>query len=348
MRIAFTHNVQVSGSEDEAEYDTPEAVAVISGALAALGHDVEAIDVSGPPSRLIARLEALSPDLIFNTAEGARGRFREAFFPALFERLELPFTGSDAYTCALTLDKQLTKLVLAQRGVQVARGALLQDARDLAGLELRFPVIAKPNYEGSSMGIGADAVAETPAELEERVKRLLPKYPAGVLVEEYVVGRDIVVPFLEKASPATGGVLEPAAYAIDPAYTAARKYPIYDLELKTRASHAVNVVVPADVPPETRAELMRVSRRVFEALQIRDAARIDYRVRPDGSFVFLEINALPSFEPGAAIYESAAIAGLRSVAAVLDSIVRSASARFGIEQKSKRDEPTRAQPALIS
>ena len=38
-----------------------------------------------------------APDLVFNTAEGTRGRFREAFYPALFDRLGLPFTGSDAW-----------------------------------------------------------------------------------------------------------------------------------------------------------------------------------------------------------------------------------------------------------
>src|SRR5690349_5759377 len=103
MRLAFTHNVQLNASEDEAEFDTPATVARLTEALRSLGHDVEPVEVSGPPSRVVARLEALSPDLVFNSAEGTRGRFREAFFPALFDRLGMPFTGSDAYTCVLTL-----------------------------------------------------------------------------------------------------------------------------------------------------------------------------------------------------------------------------------------------------
>ena len=65
--------------------------------------------MSGPASRVIARLEALGPDLIFNTAEGHKGKTREAFYPALFEELGVPYTGSDAYTLCVTLDKQLTK-----------------------------------------------------------------------------------------------------------------------------------------------------------------------------------------------------------------------------------------------
>lgn len=80
MRIAFTHNLKTSSAEAEAEFDTPETVAAIKKALESLGHEVEAVEVSGPASRTIARLEALSPQLVFNTAEGHRGRFREGFF----------------------------------------------------------------------------------------------------------------------------------------------------------------------------------------------------------------------------------------------------------------------------
>lgn len=336
MRIAFTHNIQVMGSEDEAEFDTPETVAALTSVLRKLGHDVEPIEVSGPPSRVVARLEALNPDLVFNTAEGSRGRFREAFFPALFDRLGMPFTGSDAYVCALTLDKQLTKLVLSQHGIPVARDGLVRSLKDVEKLQLRYPVIVKPNYEGSSMGIRADSVVDDEAGLRARVTELLGQYAAGVLVEEYVTGQDIVVPFLEKSSPATGGVLEPAGYEFDQAVVGGRKYPVYDLELKTTASHAVEVKVPAGLAPEVRAKVMETSRKVFEVLQVRDLGRIDFRVRPDGTFCFLEINALPSLEQGAAIHRAAALSGLSTIDSVLDSVVRSAAERSGIDWRPAR------------
>ena len=99
MRIALTHNLRLSDSEEEAEFDTEETVNALAAAMERLGHRVEKMEVSGPASRTVARLEAFSPDLIFNTAEGRRGRFREAFFPALFEELGFPYTGSDAAYC---------------------------------------------------------------------------------------------------------------------------------------------------------------------------------------------------------------------------------------------------------
>src|SRR5712675_3673870 len=114
MRIALTHNLRLTDSEDEAEFDSRETIDALTAALERLGHRVERIEVSGPASRTAARIEAYSPDLVFNTAEGRRGRFREAFYPALFEELGFPYTGSDAYALAVTLDKQVTKLLLKE------------------------------------------------------------------------------------------------------------------------------------------------------------------------------------------------------------------------------------------
>src|SRR5262245_60939946 len=105
MRIALTHNLRRSNAEAEAEFDTEETIGALVSAMERKGHCVEPIDVTGSVPRLVTHLERFAPNLIFNTAEGERGRFREAFYPALFELLDLPCTGSDAHTLALTLNK---------------------------------------------------------------------------------------------------------------------------------------------------------------------------------------------------------------------------------------------------
>lgn len=325
MRIAFTHNLQLTTSEAEAEFDTPETVHMITDALRALGHEVEPVEVSGNASRVVARLEALNPDLCFNTAEGTHGRFREAFYPALFDRLGLPFTGSDAYTCALTLDKQLTKMVLDLHGVPSPKGVVVTEIREVDELELRYPVIMKPNYEGSSMGITTDSVVESKDELHARIQPLLARYAAGILLEEFIVGRDLVVPFVENV-----GVLEPAVYDYDPEVVGDRKYQIYDFELKTTGFEAVQVKVPADIAPEQRQRVIELSRIVFRELGIRDAGRIDFRIAPDGEIFFLEINALPSLEAGASIYSSGKLVGLDTTEKVMAAICESAAERYGL------------------
>lgn len=342
MRIAFTHNLQLSDSEEEAEFDRPETVATITSALRSLGHEVEPVEVSGPASRVVARLEALNPDLIFNTAEGTRGRFREAFHPALFDRLGIPFTGSDAYVCALTLDKQLTKLIVMGRGVVTPKWKFVDGRNPLGDHGLRFPVIAKPNFEGSSMGITVDSVVDNEDDLRRRVRELQTRFSAGVLIEEFIIGRDLVVPFLEKASPETSGVLAPASYNYVSDFTRGRKYQLYDYELKTTASDTVTVKVPAEITADQSERLIKLARVAFQSLGIRDLGRLDFRLADTGELYFLEANALPSLEAGASIYESAALAGLGSTAAVLDAVVRSAADRYGIPYKHSRRTRLRA------
>jgi D-alanine-D-alanine ligase len=335
MRIALTHNLRLSDSEDEAEFDSRETVDALAGAIERLGHRVERIEVSGPASRTVARLEAFSPDLIFNTAEGRRGRFREAFFPALFDELGMPYTGSDAYALALTLDKQLTKLVLSQHGIPTPRWQYVEEGRHLQVNALRYPVIVKPNFEGSSKGITQDSVVEDPLRLHEVVDEALRKYPAGLLVEEFVVGRDVTVPYLEAAAPERRGVLQPVEYVIDEAASATRRYAIYDYELKTKLDQLVSVRAPARLKRHQAERIHGICDTIYRVLGIRDLGRIDLRLGEDGQLYFLEINALPSLEPGAGIYAAAALEGLHADA-VLGAVIRSAVERWHIADKSSR------------
>lgn len=341
MRIALTHNLRLTDCEQEAEFDTETTVAALAASIERLGHRVEPIEVSGPASRTVSRLEAFQPDLIFNTAEGRRGRFREAFFPALFDELGYPYTGSDAYALAVTLDKQLCKLILREHGVKTPRWQYLREAVELVPDRLRFPVIVKPNYEGSSKGITQDSVIERSAGLRPAVERALEAYPAGILVEEFVVGRDVAVPYLEAVANARGGVLAPVEYVIADAAATGRRHRIYDYELKTKLDDLVSVRAPAQMPPLTTENLLRAARRAFHALDCRDLGRIDFRLSDDGQVYFLEINALPSLEPGAGIYAAAALEGL-DVDGVIGAVVRSAQARHGLlDPVGARSRPLR-------
>jgi len=343
MRIALTYNLRLSDSEEEAEFDTRETVEALAAAIERLGHRVERIEVSGPASRTVARLEAFGPDLIFNTAEGRRGRFREAFFPALFEELGMPYTGSDAYALAVTLDKQLTKLLLVQHGVTTPPWQYVEDPRVLQAHALRYPVIVKPNFEGSSKGITQDSVVEEPARLHEVVTSALDKYPAGVLVEEFIAGRDVTVPFLEKAAPDRGGILQPVEYVVDAAMTGPRRHGIYEYELKTRLEKAVTVRAPAKLTRAQKDRIQEQAQTVFRVLGTRDLGRIDFRVSDDGQIHFLELNALPSLEPGAGLYASAALEGLHADG-VLAAVIESAVSRCNItETRNRRGKPRRAE-----
>ena len=343
MRIAFTHNVMRHATEEEAEFDTPSTIAAIIGSLERLGHVVEPIDVAGDVADLVRRLNRFSPELVFNTAEGSIGRTREAFYPGLFEQLGFPHTGSDAFACTLTLDKRLSKLIVSQYGVPTPRSVFVEElGAEVSGL--RMPVIVKPNFEGSSKGIESDAVVRDAALLEAKIAETLARFPAGVLVEEFIEGHDVTVPFLEGVSPQTGGVLPAAEYVVKGWATSSG---IYDYHLKTEASDDVTVRVPAELDDETASAIVGYTQLVHRALGVRDAARTDFRIDHEGRPWFLEINALPSLEPGASLYVSAELAGIGGVDEVIGAIVASACRRLDKQTPARTPVKSKLRVGLV-
>lgn len=346
MKIAFTYNLQVNKSEQQAEFDTPETVYFIESTLKNLGHQVEQVEVSGSFANIVNRLEAMKPDLIFNTAEGLKGKYREAFYPSLFEQLEISHTGSDAYVCNITLDKRLCKLMLEKFGVRTPKWAYVESTRDIETIkDLRFPIIAKPNFEGSSKGITQNSIIKNKEELEPKLKDLLSKYTAGLLIEEFIEGRDVVVGYLE-AFKQNGGVLPPCVYVFDESVIPKREYNIYDFELKNTYSHGVSVEVLKDAPKSVFEDLNIFSKKIIQHLGVRDLGRVDFRLTPDGQVYFLEINALPSLEPGAGIYVSAMAAGVNSEDEVIKLVIDSAAKRWNISTKPKKLPPKKIKVGL--
>jgi D-alanine-D-alanine ligase len=324
MRIALTHNLKITEAIEEAEFDTVETIDSLARVLERAGHRVERIDVTGPASRLVARLEAFAPDLIFNTAEGRRGRMRRGFYPALFEELGMPATGSDAYALCVTLDKALTKKLLAGFGVASPRGRLLtRDSLRAGGLdELPYPVIAKPNFEGSSKGITQESVADDAVELGRLLDELLVAYPEGVLVERYIPGIDVRVCRVDGLPP-----LPPVELSVDPNYV--RRFDILDYALKHDDASRVSRVVPPRLAGRVVERIEGLAARASDALGLRDAASLDFRVGPDGDVYFLSASALPNFEPDAALFAASQSAGFDYDATVL-AVVRAAAVRTGL------------------
>jgi D-alanine-D-alanine ligase len=324
MRIALTHNLRVTASEEEAEFDPPETIAAIERALTRAGHRVEPIDVTGPASLLVTRLEAFAPDIVFNLAEGHRGKTRRAFYPALFEELGLPFTGSDAYTLCVTLDKALTKKQLAGWGVPTPRGRFVTRATLRSGGldELPFPVIVKPNFEGSSKGIGQESVVEDPIALGRVLDELLARYPDGALVERYVPGMDVRVVLVEGLP-----VLPAVELVVDPSY--ARRFDVFDYRLANVDTRFVERRAPARLPAATLERLRDLAERTLAAFALRDVAALNFRVGADGEVWFLSTTAIPSFDPGGALFAATRAVGIDYDATVL-AVLRSAAKRHGL------------------
>ena len=359
MKVAFTHNLRLTDireTEKEAEYDSAETVTAIATALEAAGHEVEKVEVSGPASNLLERLEAIDPDIIFNTAEGDRGRMREAFYAAMFEELGVPFTGSDAYTNAITLDKWLTKLIVSKSGIETPRAQLvtLRNLEQIVerGAGLAFPVIVKPNHEGSSKGIyshglgaiepgrGVDllrgsSVVKEPRELASALKAALRAYPEGVLVEEYIEGIDVSVGVIDGVGH-DGGLLTPVEVMFDTPAGSIGERPlnIYDYRLKNLEPGKVQFRCPANLPRDVAARLRQISTEAVKTLGLRDMARLDYRVTQEGRIYLLEANALPSLASSSSLFAATAQVGL-TYNGTIAAILNAAALRSGLATASQ-------------
>ena len=338
MKIAFVFNRKTEDSPLQAEFDTPETIAAIVAALASRGDEV--IEAELPDGRGLARwcerLRRLAPDLVFNTAEGFTGVWRESLGPALFEHLGLAYVGSGPHACVVTLDKQLTKMCVAAAGVPVARGWLCRDIEELVGCVARleqFPVFLKPNFEGSSLGVTRRSICADRAACLKYGRECLRQFTAGVLIEEFVPGRDVTVGFI--AGLGDGGALEPLEYLIE---GESSHEVVYDYELKNHEGDRVAPCCPASGSPELLARLRAMTRRAVDVLGVRDMARVDFRVTPAGEPVFLELNALPSLQPDAGLFVASELIGL-NYAETIQAIVRAAVTRLhgvGIPRTQRR------------
>lgn len=333
MRITIAYNLRTDDSEKTAELLSNEDVDRISEAIKSLGHMVTKVEVSGKPNDIVDRLLSSEPNLIFNVAEGTIGSSREAFYPGLYEQLGIPFTGGNASLLHLNLDKHLAKTVLASRGIRVPRGVLITKAGQELPDDLQYPLMIKPNSEGSSKGITKDSVVEDAAAAQRHIRSILEQYPAGIIVEEFILGRELSVPFLE-AYP--GKMLSIVEHTFDLSRLDSR-YNIYDYEMKQggASAAAVAVVCPAEISAPEESSVADMAQRVFDIMSCPDMGRVDIRLHENGQPFFIELNPLPSLHPIASLMTAAKVKGL-DFKNVMRLIIRSAARRYGLALRPVR------------
>lgn len=346
MRITVAYNLRTRDEEAQAELLTEEDIDRLCIAISELGHRPAPVEVSGMPDVVVGRLLESEPELIFNIAEGTRGVARESFYPSLYSQLGIPFTGSDSSLLYRNEDKSLAKTVVSVKGVNVPPGALVTGDRPDPPEDLEYPLIVKPNYEGSSKGITQASVVNSPEECRERIGELLDTYPGGLIVEEFIEGRELTVPML---SAWPGKILEIDERKFDLDGTDVR-YNIYDYDSK-RGSRAkkVHSVCPARLTDAEREAVMTLAKKVYDVMNCADLGRVDIRLSTDGVPYFIELNPLPSFHPKASLIRAAGVVGL-SYKDVVRLVIESAVSRMklpggvSVPRVPTRHEPRPARP----
>lgn len=296
MKIGISYDLKgdgrAAGGPDDAdeEFDSPHTIEAIAGVLRGMGHEVVLL---GDGREFVEKALAERPGFVFNFAEGhGISRSREARVPAACELLGIPYTGSDPFTMAVTLDKSCAKKLVSLAGVAVPRGFALEGRApvEIVPVELLpFPLVVKPAWEGSSKGIRNRCFVQTPKELPGVVEALRRDHPQTVLLEEYVEGVEVTVGLLGNDPPQVLGVMSVAPNEPGDHF-------IYSLEIKREYRRLVTYECPARLPPEVLKAVETSARTAFHELGCRDVARIDFRVR-HGIPYFLEVNPLPGLNP---------------------------------------------------
>jgi D-alanine-D-alanine ligase len=154
---------------------------------------------------------------------------------------------------------------------------------------VRFPLIAKPAWEGSSKGIRSRCLADRAEQLPGVLQDLQRHYQQPILVEEYIDGDELTVGVVGNHSPQIMGVMR-----VLPRQPTERF--IYSLEIKRDFQNLVHYESPPRLPPDILATVRQAALKAYQVLGCRDVSRVDFRLR-DGVPYFLEVNPLPGLNP---------------------------------------------------
>lgn len=285
-----------------------------SAGLAALGHPAPLVVDADEVGLRAGDLAAC--DLVLDHTDTVRGDGAlRPIVRTILEARGARLIGATARAATLADDKVGAKARLAAAGVPVPEGVVVTRLPVELPPGLDGPLVVKAAWEHMSRGLG---VAATREEAAARARELLERTGQAVLVERLVPGRELGVSLL--AGPDGLEALPPVEWRLgapDAVLTHALKF-----------ADRPPPPEPAELDDETVSRLARVAVRAFEALELADYARVDLRLRADGSPVVLEVNARPSLEPDEALARSAALAGLDH-AALCARILEAAAARHG-------------------
>ncbi len=296
--------VVMGGPSAEREVSIESGQAVMR-ALAALGHDAQSLDFDG---RFVDALRDIRPDAVFNALHGTGGE--DGTIQGILEWLGIPYTGSDLTSCALAMDKHITKKLLAAEGLPTPAW----DTFDLAGGtlpllpgSLNLPLVVKPRSSGSSAGV---SIVRTHEEWTKAMIGVAPK-TTQVVAEEFIPGREFSSAILgEEALPLVEIIASDEFYS-------------YDAKYKPGGSRHL---VPAPIDVDLTARLQMLALSVHRLLGLRDYSRTDFIVTKEGRPYILEINALPGLTPLSLFPDEARAAGI-SFEALIERLLQFALGR---------------------
>ncbi len=225
-------------------------------------------------------------DIVFMALHGDVGE--NGKIQSAFDLLDIKYTGTDAYSSALAMNKSTSKLAFREYGVSTPASYMLKSADD--DHKPKFPCVVKICNGGSSVGV---YIVNNENEYQSAVKDAF-KYESKVMVEDYIKGREF-----------TCGVIDGVAL---PIVEITPKSGFYDYKNKYQAGSTIETC-PADLDANDTAKIQAEAVKAFNALEIQTYARMDFIMNDKGEVFCLEANTLPGMTPTSLIPQEAAAIG---------------------------------------
>ena len=331
----------ISGDQWD-DLDSESTILSLVNAIREGGHEAEFLEAD---NSIIDTVRQYKPDICFNIAESHFGDSREAQIPAILEKLQIPYTGSKILTLALTLDKPMTKRILAWHNLSTPEFQSFERVDEPLDPGMQFPLFIKPSREGTGMGISYQSILHNEDELRTQLKYILNKYKQSALVERYIEGREVTVglvgnligpvarriPKDENAHRIQAGLhfLPPMEVNLEPWIEAGG---VYGNDLKTAHAADLEYLCPAPLDEDLVDELNWLAAAVFRVTGALDVSRIDFRLDVNNNFkpYILEINPLPGLMPKLSDIVIEAEADSISHTELVNMILNTALNRYGM------------------
>lgn len=289
--------------EFKTEYD-------VVGYLKKAGHDVRALGLGDNLTDLRSSIMEWKPDIAFNLLEEFQGIVSyDQHVVAFLELMRQPYTGCNPRGLMISRDKALSKQILAYHRIPTPRFMVLRRGqRYRIPAKLKFPLFVKSVSEDASYGISQASVAQTHEHLKERIQFIHDQTHSDALVEEYIEGREFYVGVMGNQRLQTFPVWELDFGTLPELAGIATRKVKWDRAYQKK--HGIQTTA-AQVPEGMGPYFDKLSKRIYRALSLSGYARMDFRMRPDGSVFVLEANANPNLSHGEDFAESAQVTGIQ-------------------------------------
>ena len=283
----------------------------VMSTLENLGHDVRVLGIGDRLKELRETVRDWKPRVVFNLLDEFSGIVSyDHYVVAYLELMRQPYTGCNPRGMMLSRDKVLTKQVLAWHRIPTPAFRLFPFGRRFREpKKLRFPLFVKSATEDASLGISQASIVDDMRSLKERVEFIHEHVQTDALVEEYIDGREFYVGVLGDSRLTTLPVWELHFGTLTDvqAGIATRKV---KWDRKYQLKHGISTGAAKSLTDEQSQRFGKLAKRIYRALHMSGFARLDFRMREDGTIFLLEANANPDLSYGEDFAESAASVGI--------------------------------------